>query len=58
MKGLLVSMYGYLETSRTSTRSGKEESKEEAFGLLVMHILRIYRPAGLSSAEIFSTRRS
>lgn len=37
MKGLLVSMYCYLETSRTSTRGGKEESKDRNIGLLVSH---------------------
>ena len=39
MKGLLVSMSLTLETSRTSTRVAKEESKDANVLLLTLHAL-------------------
>ena len=47
VEGLLVSTFGYLDTSRTSTRSGKEEAEEVA--LLVMHRLKVPCAEKLSS---------
>jgi hypothetical protein len=38
VKGLLVSESWDLETSRTSTRVGKEEIKKEGLVLLVIHM--------------------
>ena len=44
MKGLLVSESFDLETSRTSTTSGKEETKKDDLVLLVIHICTIASP--------------
>ena len=41
VKGLLVSISCDLETSRTSTRSGKEEVEDEHIILLAVHMSRI-----------------